>query len=134
SSTFIVVITFVLFTVAVFVKGFTHELLLEVAVFLVSVKLILMGQKSQKLAASVERADVVSGSAGDRPSESAARVRITAPPSHVGGCSRARTRGDWDFSSQSASLPPRLYPPSTRLPGRAESSRMPLPGSPTRIG
>jgi protein-S-isoprenylcysteine O-methyltransferase Ste14 len=35
-----------LFVVAVFVKGFTHELLLEAGVFLVSVKLILMAQKN----------------------------------------------------------------------------------------
>jgi len=35
-----------LFVVAVFTKGFTHELLLEAGVFLVSVKLILMAQKN----------------------------------------------------------------------------------------
>jgi len=35
-----------LFVVAVFIKGFTHELLLEAGVFLVSVKLILMAQKN----------------------------------------------------------------------------------------
>lgn len=39
---FIIILTFILFTVALFVKGFTHDLLIEVAVFLVSVKLILM--------------------------------------------------------------------------------------------
>ena len=38
----VIVITFVLFFVALFVKGFTHDLLIEVAVFLVSVKLILI--------------------------------------------------------------------------------------------
>lgn len=41
-SLIVIVITFILFTIALFVKGFTHDLLLEVAVFLVSVKLILM--------------------------------------------------------------------------------------------
>jgi flagellar motor component MotA len=38
----IIIITFVLFTMALFTKGFTHALLLEAGVFLVSVKLILM--------------------------------------------------------------------------------------------
>ncbi len=41
-SIIVIVITFVLFFVALFVKGFTHDLLVEVAVFLVSVKLILI--------------------------------------------------------------------------------------------
>jgi hypothetical protein len=35
-----------LFVVAVFLKGFTHDLLLEAGVFLVSVKLILMAKKN----------------------------------------------------------------------------------------
>jgi hypothetical protein len=35
-----------LFVVALFVKAFTHELLLEAGVFLVSVKLILMAKKN----------------------------------------------------------------------------------------
>jgi hypothetical protein len=39
-------LTLVLFVVSIFVKGFTHELLLEAGVFLVSVKLILMAQKN----------------------------------------------------------------------------------------
>ena len=38
----VIAITFVLFTIALFTKGFTHELLLEAGVFLISVKLILM--------------------------------------------------------------------------------------------
>ena len=42
----IIVITFVLFTIALFAKGFTHDLLLEAGVFLVSVKLIMMGYKN----------------------------------------------------------------------------------------
>ena len=42
SSLIVVIITFVLFTIALFTKGFTHDLLLETGVFLVSVKLILM--------------------------------------------------------------------------------------------
>ena len=42
ASLVVIIITFILFVVALFAKGFTHELLLEAAVFLVSVKLILM--------------------------------------------------------------------------------------------
>lgn len=42
----VIVTTFVLFTVALFVKGLTHDILLEAGVFLVSVKLILMSYKS----------------------------------------------------------------------------------------
>jgi hypothetical protein len=42
----VIVTTFVLFTTALFVKGLTHDILLEAGVFLVSVKLILMSYKS----------------------------------------------------------------------------------------
>lgn len=45
-SIIIIVITFVLFVTALFVKGLTHDLLLEAGVFLVSVKLIIMAYKS----------------------------------------------------------------------------------------
>lgn len=38
-------VTFLLFVAALFFKGFTHDLLLEAGVFLVSVKLILMGYR-----------------------------------------------------------------------------------------
>lgn len=41
-SMVVIIITFVLFLLALFVKGFTHDLLLECGVFLVSVKLIKM--------------------------------------------------------------------------------------------
>jgi hypothetical protein len=41
-SIVIIVVTFVLFAAALVTKGFTHDLLLESGVFLVSVKLILM--------------------------------------------------------------------------------------------
>ena len=40
----IIVLSVGLFVVALFVKGFKHELLLEVGVFLVSVKLIVMAK------------------------------------------------------------------------------------------
>ena len=39
-------VAFILFIVALFVKGFTHDLLLEAGVFLVSLKLIIMCYKS----------------------------------------------------------------------------------------
>ena len=42
----VIVITLVLFVLALFTKGFTHDLLLEAGVFLVSVKLILMAYKN----------------------------------------------------------------------------------------
>jgi hypothetical protein len=45
-SLIIILITLVLFVVALFQKGFTHELLLEAGVFLVSVKLIIMSYKN----------------------------------------------------------------------------------------
>ena len=41
-----ILITLVLFTAALFSKGFTHDLFLETAVFLVSVKLIIGAYKS----------------------------------------------------------------------------------------
>lgn len=45
-STLIVVLTLILFVAALVVKGFTHDLLLEVGVFLVSAKLVLMAYKN----------------------------------------------------------------------------------------
>ena len=45
-SMMVIIVTFVLFTMALFAKGFTHDLLLEAGVFLVSVKLILMAFKN----------------------------------------------------------------------------------------
>jgi hypothetical protein len=45
-SSVVIAITFVLFVWALFIKGFTHDLLLEAGVFLVSLKLILMAYKS----------------------------------------------------------------------------------------
>lgn len=42
-----IVITFALFMAALYFTGFTHDLLLEAGVFLVSVKLILMSYKNK---------------------------------------------------------------------------------------
>ena len=47
----VVALTFVLFAVAIVVKGIGHDLLLEAGVFLVSVKLILQQVKSATIAA-----------------------------------------------------------------------------------
>jgi hypothetical protein len=44
----------VLFGVALFEKGFTHDILLEAGVFLVSVKLIIMSHKNSVLAYRIE--------------------------------------------------------------------------------
>ena len=46
NSLVVIVITFILFIIALFTKGLTHDLLLEAGVFLVSVKLILMAYKN----------------------------------------------------------------------------------------
>jgi hypothetical protein len=45
-SLIVIVITFIFFAIALFTKGFTHDLLLEAGVFLVSVKLILMAYRN----------------------------------------------------------------------------------------
>ena len=45
-SMVVIVLTLVLFVVALFVTGFTHDLLQECGVFLVSVKLIMMSHKN----------------------------------------------------------------------------------------
>lgn len=42
----VIAITFFLFTVALFVKGITHDLLLEAGVLLVSIKIIMMHYKN----------------------------------------------------------------------------------------
>jgi hypothetical protein len=59
-SAVVVLVTLVLFLVALFTKGLTHDLLLEAGVFLVSVKLIIMGYKQAISSASLhdELADV----------------------------------------------------------------------------
>jgi hypothetical protein len=53
-SLIVIVITFCLFVMALFFTGFTHALLLEAGVFLVSVKLILMAYKSSVSSAQIE--------------------------------------------------------------------------------
>jgi len=55
ASLVVIITTFILFVVALFVKGFTHELLLEAAVLLVSVKLILMAYSNSVSSRKLEK-------------------------------------------------------------------------------
>jgi hypothetical protein len=45
-SRLVIVVTFALFAIALFVKGFGHDILLEAGVLLVSIKLILITYKN----------------------------------------------------------------------------------------
>ncbi len=51
----VMAVTFVLFVVAVLVRGLAHDLLLEAGVFLVSVKLMLMSSKNAVVAIELLR-------------------------------------------------------------------------------
>jgi hypothetical protein len=53
-SLVVIALTFTLFIVALFIKGLTHEILLEAGVFLVSMKLIMMSHKNSVLAKKTE--------------------------------------------------------------------------------
>ena len=46
ASLIVIIITFVLFAAALFTKGFTHDLLLEAGVLLVSIKIIMLVYKN----------------------------------------------------------------------------------------
>ncbi len=52
-SIIVIVVTFIFFTLALFIKGLTHDILLESAVFLISIKLILMGYKNSTATKSI---------------------------------------------------------------------------------
>lgn len=54
-SLVVIVLTLGLFLIALFAKGITHDLLLEAGVFLVSVKLILMGYKNSASNGSIQQ-------------------------------------------------------------------------------
>lgn len=54
-SIVVITVTFVVFLAALFTKGFTHDLLLEIGVFMVSVKLIIMNYKNGVHAARLEK-------------------------------------------------------------------------------
>lgn len=51
----VIAITFVLFVIALFTKGFTHDLLLEAGIFLVSVKLIMLAYKNSVFGNTIMR-------------------------------------------------------------------------------
>lgn len=53
-SILILIITFMLFVLALFFTGLTHDILLEAGVFLVSVKLIIMAYKASKSTRKIE--------------------------------------------------------------------------------
>ncbi len=55
TSVAVIVLTFILFTIALFAKGFTKDLLLEAGVFLVSVKLILMSYKNTVTVEAIDK-------------------------------------------------------------------------------
>ena len=48
-----VLLTAILFIIALFEKGFTHDILLEAGVFLISVKLVLGLQKGERMSRSI---------------------------------------------------------------------------------
>ncbi|MGA3210076.1 MAG: hypothetical protein ABSD20_02150 [Terriglobales bacterium] len=54
-SLIVILLTLGLFVLALIVKGFTHDLLLEAGVFLVSVKLIMMAKKNAETEAHLDR-------------------------------------------------------------------------------
>ncbi|NNL84520.1 MAG: hypothetical protein HKP27_02655 [Myxococcales bacterium] len=54
-SMVIIAITFLCFAIALFAKGFTQGLLLEIGVFLVSVKLIVMAYKNSVANETISR-------------------------------------------------------------------------------
>lgn len=55
TSLFVILVTFILFALALFTKGLTHDILLEAGVFLVSVKLIIMGYKHSQATDSLHK-------------------------------------------------------------------------------
>lgn len=55
ASRITIVVTFILFAVAVFLKGLKHDLLLEAGIFLVSAKLIIMSYRQHESAESIQQ-------------------------------------------------------------------------------
>ena len=53
-SLIVIVTTFILFVLALFFTGLTHDILLEAGVFLVSVKLIIMAYKASVSSENIE--------------------------------------------------------------------------------
>lgn len=55
TSLFVILLTFILFVLALFTKGLTHDILLEAGVFLVSVKLIVMAYRDSQVTDSLHK-------------------------------------------------------------------------------
>lgn len=55
TSLFVILVTFILFVLALFTKGLTHDILLEAGVFLVSVKLIIMAYRHSQATDSLHK-------------------------------------------------------------------------------
>ena len=53
-SIIVIIITFILFALALFFTGLTHDILLEAGVFLISVKLIIMAYKTSISSRKIE--------------------------------------------------------------------------------
>lgn len=87
-SRVVVVVTFVLFVAAIFIKGLGHDLLLEAGVFLVSVKLILMAYKSSVAASRLDdRLDELQATL-----TRLARAVESGAPLHAGSSAASDTR------------------------------------------
>ena len=77
ASFVVILLTFILFTIALFVKGFTHDILLESGVLLVSVKLLMMSSKiTDTSEAIVEKLSRICAPQGSDHSASATRARL----------------------------------------------------------
>jgi hypothetical protein len=55
TSVLVILVTFILFVLALFTQGLTHDILLEAAVFLVSVKLIVMAYRDSRATDSLDK-------------------------------------------------------------------------------
>ena len=53
-SVVVIILTLVLFITALFIKGLTHDILLEAGVFLVSLKLILLARRQGEVADALQ--------------------------------------------------------------------------------
>ena len=77
TSFVVIFLTFILFTVALFVKGFTHDILLEAGVLLVSVKLIMMSSKITDMSEDiVEKLSKICAPQGSDHSARTTRARL----------------------------------------------------------
>ena len=77
ASFVVIFLTFILFTVALFVKGFTHDILLKAGVLLVSVKLIMMSSKiTDTSEAIVEKLSGICAPQGSDHSASTTQARL----------------------------------------------------------